>query len=255
LSTRGIPVLYVAAAFKINMNVLRRLASNPAMEHELIRDMARVERPRERLEKCGADALRDAELLAIVLRTGYRGRGALNVAEDLLAQYPLPELLTLALPRMKALRGMGLSRAATLIAAAELVRRTEKKPRADLPVIQSMNDIVTQAVELRDKKKEHLMAFFMNARQQLIAKEIISIGTLTASLAHPREIFTPAIGKAAAGVILVHNHPSGDPSPSDEDARLTKRIAQAGHIMGIELLDHMIIAENGCYSFKTAGQL
>jgi DNA repair protein RadC len=118
-----------------------------------------------------------------------------------------------------------------------------------------MNDIVAQAVDLRDKKKEHLMAFFLNARHQLIAKEIISIGTLTASLAHPREIFTPAIGKAAAGVILVHNHPSGDPSPSEEDTRLTKRIVQAGHIMGIDLLDHLIIAENGCYSFKQAGAL
>ncbi len=95
----------------------------------------------------------------------------------------------------------------------------------------------------------------MNARRQLIAKEIISIGTLTASLAHPREIFAPAVGKAVAGVILVHNHPSGDPSPSDEDLRLTKRIAQAGHIMGIELLDHLIVAEKGSYSFKTAGSL
>ena len=89
----------------------------------------------------------------------------------------------------------------------------------------------------------------------ILCKEVISIGTLTASLAHPREIFAPAIGKAAAGVILVHNHPSGDPSPSDEDVRLTKRISQAGHIMGIDLLDHLIVAANGVYSFKTAGAL
>jgi DNA repair protein RadC len=87
----------------------------------------------------------------------------------------------------------------------------------------------------------------------MIAKEVISIGTLTASLAHPREVFAPAIGKAAAGVILVHNHPSGDPSPSDEDVRLTKRIAQAGQIMGIELLDHLIVAQSGSYSFKQSG--
>lgn len=99
------------------------------------------------------------------------------------------------------------------------------------------------------------MAFFLNARHQLICKELISIGTLTASLAHPREIFAPAIGKAAAGVILVHNHPSGDPSPSEEDTRLTKRISQAGHIMGIDLLDHLIVATNGAYSFKQAGTL
>lgn len=217
--------------------------------------MAIVERPRERLEKLSAEALRDSELLAIVLRTGYRGHGALEVAETLLAKTPLPELLVMPLAQMKRLRGMGMSRAATLIAAAELLRRGQSKTNSDVPVIQSMNDIVAQSVELRGKKKEHLLAFFLNARHQMIAKEIISIGTLTASLAHPREIFAPAIGKAAAGVILVHNHPSGDPSPSDEDIRLTKRIVQAGYIMGIDLLDHLIIAENGCYSFKQTGQL
>jgi DNA repair protein RadC len=226
------------------------------MEPEWIRDLAVVERPRERLEKLGAEALKETELLAIVLRTGYPGQGVLQVAETLLGQYPLPELLAMPLARLRALRGMGLSRAATLLAAAELQRRVQQqKGTTDLPAIRSMNDIVAQAVELRDKKKEHLVAFFLNARHQLIAKETISIGTLTASLAHPREIFAPAIGKAAAGLILVHNHPSGDPSPSDEDGRLTKRIAQAGRIMGIELMDHLIIAESGCYSFKTAGQL
>lgn len=121
--------------------------------------------------------------------------------------------------------------------------------------ISSTQDVVNQSVELRTKKKEHLLAFFLNARQQLITKEIISIGTLTASLAHPREIFAPAIGTAAAYIILVHNHPSGDPSPSEEDVRLTKRIAQAALIMGIELVDHLIVATNGVYSFKQAGQL
>src|SRR4029077_3142136 len=105
----------------------------------------------------------------------------------------------------------------------------------------SMSDVVSQAIEIRDKKKEYLLAFFLNARNQLIARETISIRTLTASLAHPREIFAPAISKAAASVILVHNHPSGDPSPSDEDIRLTKRIAQAGQVMGIDLLDHLIV--------------
>jgi DNA repair protein RadC len=221
----------------------------------LIRDMARVERPRERLEHVGAEAMRDGELLAIILRTGYSGHGAVEVADALLAQHPLSELMTLPLARLKRLCGMGISRAATIVACIELLRRAQKKAGSDLPVIHSMNDIVGQAVELRHKKKEHLLAFFLNARQQLISKDIVSIGTLTASLAHPREIFTPAIGKAAASVVLVHNHPSGDPSPSDEDVRLTKRIVQAGHIMGIELLDHLIIAENGCYSFKQAGQL
>jgi DNA repair protein RadC len=225
------------------------------MQAELIRDMAVVERPRERLEKLGVEALKDEELLAIVLRTGYRGHSALAVAQEILAQHPMAELFAMPLSSLRGLRGVGLSRAATLLAAAELIRRSRQQEPNATPVFRSARDILSQAVEIRDKKKEHLLAFFLNARQQLIAKEVISIGTLTASLAHPREIFAPAIGKAAAGVILVHNHPSGDPSPSDEDHRLTKRIAQAGHILGIDLLDHFIVAESGCYSFKTAGQL
>lgn len=122
-------------------------------------------------------------------------------------------------------------------------------------ILQSVSDVTAQAAEYCDKKKEYLVGFFLNARHQLLCKEIISIGTLTASLAHPREIFMPAIGKAAAGVILVHNHPSGDPSPSHEDVKMTKRIAEAGKIMGIELLDHLIVSESGVYSFKTSGQL
>jgi DNA repair protein RadC len=149
---------------------------------------------------------------------------------------------------------MGHAGAAALLASAELVRRTMNQVDTGKPVLQSVSDVAAQAIEIRDKKKEYLLAFFLNARHQLIAREVISIGTLTASLAHPREIFAPAIGQAAAGVLLVHNHPSGDPSPSDEDIRLTKRIAQAGQIMGIELLDHVILAQSGTYSFKTQSQ-
>jgi DNA repair protein RadC len=138
---------------------------------------------------------------------------------------------------------------------AESIGDALPQEQNDAKVIQSVGDIAERCASIRTKKKEYLMAFFLNARHQLIAEEIISIGTLTASLAHPREIFSPAIGKAAAGVILAHNHPSGDCSPSGEDIRLTKRIQQAGHILGIDLLDHLIVSENGCYSFKTAGAL
>jgi DNA repair protein RadC len=227
------------------------------MEIGFIRDMAYVERPRERLAKTGVDSLKEEELLALVLRTGYRGKGVMDVAREILARHPAADLLGLPFERLAGLRGMGPSRAAALLAGAELARRSglSAHAREGTPRIQTVQDVVNQAVEIRDKKKEYLLAFFLNARHQLIAKEVISIGTLTASLAHPREIFAPAIGKAAAGVILVHNHPSGDPSPSDEDVRLTKRIAQAGQIMGIELLDHLIVAETGSYSFKTSGNL
>lgn len=122
-------------------------------------------------------------------------------------------------------------------------------------MVKSTGDIVGMISEYRSKKKEYLIGFYLNIRNQLICKEVISIGTLTASLAHPREILAPAIEHGAASLIIVHNHPSGDPSPSEEDIRLTKRVNEACRIMGIELVDHMIVAANGCYSFKTAGVL
>lgn len=220
-----------------------------------IRDMAMIERPRERLAQMGVEGLKDDELLALVLRTGYAGHGVMEVAQELLSKYGMADLLALPYASLVGLRGVGASRAGVLLAAAEIVRRAQKQTPAGSSSLRSIYDVIDQAIEIRDKKKEHLMAFFLNARHQLIAKEIISIGTLTASLAHPREIFAPAIGKAAAAVILVHNHPSGDPSPSEDDIRLTKRITQAGQIMGIELLDHLIVTESGCYSFKQSGSL
>jgi DNA repair protein RadC len=217
---------------------------------ELIRDLPPVVRPISRLGTLGVEALKDVELLTLAVHSR-----SLRYAEELLAKHSMKELLAMPWARLSTLRGIGHAGAAALLATAELTRRTDKSVTSGIPTIQSMNDVVAQAIEIRDKKKEYLLAFFLNARHQLIARDVISIGTLTASLAHPREIFAPAIGRAAAGVILIHNHPSGDPSPSDEDIRLTKRIAQAGQIMGIELLDHLIIAENGSYSFKTAGNL
>jgi DNA repair protein RadC len=225
------------------------------LEASFIRDMSVVERPRERLLQLGPEALKEEELLALVLRTGYRGHGVVEVAQATLATYPLAHLLALPLETLQKLPGFGLSKSAGLIAAVELVRRTQAAPEESRPKIQTVQDILIHALDIRDKKKEHLLAFFLNARQQLICRETVSIGTLTASLAHPREIFSPAIGKAAAGIILVHNHPSGDPSPSDEDVRLTQRIRQAGHILGIDLIDHLIVAERGSYSFKTAGRI
>jgi DNA repair protein RadC len=225
------------------------------LENNLIRDMAIVERPRERLQKLGVEALKDEELLALVIRTGFRGHGAVDVAREALARYSLKQLLELPFAQLQRIRGLGVSKSASLLAGAELARRAQTESPLAIPKIQNIQDVIAQAMDIRDKKKEYLLAFFLNARQQLITREIISIGTLTASLAHPREIFAPAIGKAAAGVILVHNHPSGDPSPSEDDIRLTQRIRQAGHILGIELLDHLIVAEKGSYSFKTSGGL
>jgi DNA repair protein RadC len=227
------------------------------MEKEMlwIQDAVPSDRPRERLHRLGARSLADAELLALVLRTGYRGHPVLTVAKAILAEHPPSQLIAMPLHHLRKIQGVGPARASALIAAFELIRRAQATTESDFPTVQSANDLIGHTLELRSKKKEHLVAFFVNARNQLLSKEVISIGTLTASLAHPREIFAPAIGTAAAGIILAHNHPSGDPSPSDEDIRLTQRIVQAGRILGIELIDHLIVAEKGCYSFKNEGRM
>lgn len=221
----------------------------------LIRDLAPVERPRERLARHGAEVLDNVELFALVARTGYKGADALHVAKQWLDRYSLHQLAELSLTQLMALPGMGLSRASAWLASLELARRVNRHWENGRPVLRTVSDIAFHAIEIREKKKEYLLAFILNARHELIAKETISVGTLTASLAHPREIFAPAIGRAAAGIILVHNHPSGNPTPSEEDRRLTRRIMQAGQIMGIELLDHVIVAESGCYSFKSSGEM
>jgi DNA repair protein RadC len=218
-------------------------------QSDLIRDLPASIRPIARLQTLGVEALKEPELLSLAVRSR-----SLRTPEEILGRHGIKELLGMPWRRLGSLRGVGHAGAAALLASAELVRRATHQADAGNPVLQSVNDVAAQAIEIRDKKKEYLLAFFLNARHQLIAREVISIGTLTASLAHPREIFAPAIGQAAAGVVLVHNHPSGDPSPSDEDIRLTKRIAQAGQIMGIELLDHLILAQSGTFSFKTQHQ-
>jgi len=219
---------------------------------ELIRYLPPVVRPISRLGALGVEALKDVELLALAVRSR-----SMRNPEDLLSRHSMKELLAMPWARLSSLQGVGQAGAAALLATAELTRRADKTVDAGIPTMQSVGDVVAQAIEIRDKQKEHLIAFFLNARHQLLAKVTISIGTLTGALAHPREIYAPAIGhpRGIASILLLHNHPSGDPSPSDEDVRLTKRIRQAGDILGIPLLDHIIIAERGTFSFKEQGQL
>jgi DNA repair protein RadC len=216
---------------------------------DLIRDLPPCIRPMARLESLGVEALKEAELLCLAVRSR-----SMRWPEEVLARHSVKELLSMPWQRLASLRGMGHVGAAALLAAGELLRRAENRSDPGALTLLSVSDVAAQAIEIRDKKKEYLLAFFLNARHQLVGKSTISVGTLTSSLAHPREIFGPALEnpRGVFGLCLVHNHPSGDPSPSDEDVRLTKRIAQAGHIMGIELLDHVIVAERGVYSFKTS---
>ena len=216
-----------------------------------VRDLPRVERPRERLLQRGAAALSDQDLLMVVLGAGVRGRGSGETASELLGA-GLLALSGRAATELMRVPGVKGAKAARLLAAIELGRRMFAREDLDLPpCVRGPEDVVRMVRGIRRARKEHFVALFLNARHQVIKQETISIGTLNASLVHPREVFQPAVGESAAAVILVHNHPSGDPSASEEDIQLTGRLVQAGRIMGIEVLDHIIVSANSFLSLKT----
>jgi len=226
----------------------------PPQQRGLLRDLHPVERPREKLARSGPEALSDQELLALILRTGYSGRSVMDLAAALLRDFPggLPGA---GFPALRRVKGVGRSRAAALVAAFELARRfsgrQDHRPVLDCPA--RVLEAVPGAV--RSGRKEHLLAFYLNARSQLVGQETVSIGTLSASLVHPREVFSPAVAGAVAAVIVVHNHPSGDCAPSADDRDTTRRLSRAGELLGIPLLDHIIVAGAAFFSFREHGLL
>lgn len=214
-------------------------------------------RPRERLLKEGAGALSDIELLAIMLRTGTMDMTALDLATLLLSKYRnLLGLMQVSVEELNSLKGIGLAKAAQIKAALELGRRVAVAAAGDGDSIRSPEDAAALVMEdMRHLDKEHFMALLLNVKNRVLAREIISIGTLNTSSVHPRELFKPAVRRSAASVILVHNHPSGDPSPSNEDLEVTRRLVEAGKILGIQVLDHLIIGDKEFVSLKAMGHI
>jgi len=215
-----------------------------------IKDLPKIERPREKLIQKGPQNLKDEELLAILLRTGREGKNVLEVAKQILRKYSKKRLLKLKYEDLTKIKGIDSAKACTILAAVELVKRALKIGEETLPVICSTKDVIAQFTYLRDKSREHLAALYLNARNEMVYKKHLFVGTLNANLVHPREIFEHALIGNAASVILVHNHPSGDAEPSEDDLAITKRIQEAGKIMGIDVLDHIIITKNKVFSFK-----
>ena len=205
-------------------------------------------RPREKLREKGGAALSDAELLAIVLRTGYRGKNAVEVAERLLRHQPLSRLLSQPMSELVKLKGIGPATAATFAAVWSIYQLLSQ---SDIhSSINQPESVWRICRSITHKQQEYLVALFLNARNQLIKDDIITIGTLNASLVHAREVFAPALELRAAGVIIAHNHPSGSLEPSQEDIVATEKLAEAGQIIDIPLLDHVIVTSSGWYSFK-----
>jgi DNA repair protein RadC len=216
-----------------------------------IKDLPKIERPRERLVARGPENLKNKELLAILLGTGTEGKNVIEVAEQILEKYPVKNFLQLKYEDLLKIKGINSAKACAILASQELVKRALEVRDESLPKINSVQDVLAQSVYMRDKSREHLMALFLNARNELLYKKPMFIGTLNANLVHPREIFQEALKQNAASVILAHNHPSGDNEPSEDDILITKRISEAGKMMGVEVLDHVIIAKGKSpYSFK-----
>jgi len=215
-----------------------------------IKDLPKIERPREKLIAKGAENLKDSELLAILLRTGTTGKNVIEIASQILSKYSKKRLLQMTYEDLSKISGIDSAKATTLLAAFELSKRALEVNDTNLPVINTAKDDYAQLSDMRDLKKEHFVVLYLNAKNQLVHKETISMGTLNANLVHPREVFEPALKHSAAQIIAAHNHPSGDSKPSEDDLEITKRLVEAGKMMGVELLDHVIIATNNHFSFK-----
>lgn len=210
-----------------------------------IKDLPAVDRPREKLLRYGPDKLDDAELLAIVLGSGVKGMNVKNLARKILREQK-ESLGNLTIEDLKDTKGLGPAKAAQVVAVIELGKRLFGEEKEEQ--VLSPKDIWKLCEDFRSSKKEHFVAFYLNTRNVVIKREIISIGTLNASLVHPREVFEPAIRLHAASIILVHNHPSGDLTPSDEDLEVTDRLIKAGELLGIKVLDHIILTAKEFYT-------
>lgn len=222
-----------------------------------MKDMPVGQRPRERLIREGARVLSDPELIAILLRTGDSNKSAVELATEVLSRFSgLKNLVQTGVEELTVIKGIGPVKAAQLKAAIEIGRRLASATQCHQPAIRGPEDAASLVMEeMRHFDREHFCALLLNTKHQLIAQEVISIGTLNSSLVHPRELFKTAIKRSASAIILVHNHPSGDPTPSSEDREITRRLQEAGSIIGIEVLDHIVIGDNKFISFRDKGML
>lgn len=221
----------------------------PKIKHN-INELPLGMRPREKLLAKGTKHLSDAELLAVLLGTGCAKQNVLTLSELLLNHIPLKKLSSVALNELTSFPGVGQLKAFRILAALELGERVYAPVHLNKVVITSTKETIAELKEYVAKKQEYLVALYLNARHELIQKEVIGIGSLNSLVITPKEIFSPALQMPCTAVIVAHNHPSGDPHPSDDDIRFTKRIHEAGEVMGIQLLDHIIIANSSYYSFR-----
>jgi DNA repair protein RadC len=221
-----------------------------------IHDLPVADRPRERLQRLGVEALSAQEILAVILGRGIAGESVMVTAQRLLSQFGgLKGISGASLEELSSIKGIGIAKAAQIKAAVELANRVDGYSETTTrPVVKTPEDVAALVKSrLKDKKREYFLALLLDTRNQLIRTAEISIGSLDSSIVHPREVFKEAITASAAAVIFVHNHPSGDTEASEDDISLTKRLVEAGEIVGIDVLDHVIIGGRAFRSLKREG--
>jgi len=215
-----------------------------------IKDLPEQNRPRERFLKYGPETLSDSELFAIILRTGTVNENVVDVSNRLIKEYGLNKLFECSLKELEKIKGIGPSKAMQILAMAELGKRRNSS-KISLKKITCAKDVFDYFHErLKDKKEEHFYILMLNTQNYLIGEQLISKGILDSSIIHPREVFKPAIKNSASKIILVHNHPSGDPAPSQEDLDITERLIKIGEELGIRVVDSVIIANDKFWNEK-----
>ena len=218
-----------------------------------VRDLPLSDRPRERLLRLGPESLSTAELLAIIINTGTQGDSVLMTSQKLLSEFGnLQNIVPASIEQISRVRGIGRAKAIQIKAALELARRIDDPDYKQGKLVQTPDEAVKSVQsKLKGKKKEHFYILCLNTRNRVNDTRQVSIGNLDSSIVHPREVFRDAISCLAASVIFVHNHPSGDLEPSADDINLTKRLAEAGELLGIPVLDHIIVGDKGYTSLKS----
>ena len=217
-----------------------------------IKDLDQDDRPREKLIKYGADLLTDEELLAIIIATGNKEKNVIELSKEILDTFSYEDLADIEVAVLTHINGIKNAKACSIVASLRLGKRiAQKVMEKEIIKIEKSEDIYNYLKnELANKKNEYFYAILLDTKNVIISKEVISKGTLDASLVHPREAFKAAIKKSAKSIIFVHNHPSGDVNPSKHDFLTTRNLVDAGNILDIKVLDHIIIGDNDYYSFK-----
>lgn len=214
-----------------------------------IHDIAPENRPRERLQKQGAESLSNAELLALILKSGTKNENIIDLCNKLLSKYGLEQLPHASLQQLTTEHGIGQAKASQLIAIFELYKRIPNNKPSQ--VVRKAADIAKQYLpKTNSLQQEHCYAIYLDTKNNILAEELISKGTLNASLIHPREVFHGAIKHCANSIILIHNHPSGDPTPSEEDIKITKILQKTGELLNLRFLDHIILGRDKWWSWK-----